>query len=234
MFQKLIFNRPLTAGGSDLGMKNRTYIPALRFAILTRFYDPLVRISTREIPFKRALLAQADLQNSQTILDLACGTGTLAIAIKRRFPAAQVFDFDADDEILRMAHRKTTKANVKINFEKGFSDKLSFADQTFDRVFSTLAFHHLTHQRKIKTIHEIRRVLKPKGEFHLADYGLARNKSQYVLGRLIRVIDGAETTADNIAGRLKILMEENGFSNVERTAYFKTVLGTIRLFKAVR
>lgn len=215
-------------------MKNRKYIPALRFAILTRFYDPLVRFSTREFPFKRALLAQAELQNNQTILDLACGTGTLAVAIKRRFPDAKVFAFDADDEILRMAQRKTAKANMKIHFEKGLSDNLPFADQTFDRVFSTLAFHHLTHQRKIKTIREIRRVLKRGGEFHLADYGLARSKSQYILGRLIRVIDGAETTADNIAGRLKVLMEENGFANVERTAYFKTILGTIRLFKAVR
>ena len=65
-------------------MKKRNYIPALRFAILTRFYDPLVRFSTREFPFKRALLAQANLQNNQTILDLACGTGTLAIAVKKK------------------------------------------------------------------------------------------------------------------------------------------------------
>ena len=215
-------------------MKNRNYIPALRFAILTRFYDPLVRFSTREIPFKRALLAQADLQNDQTILDLACGTGTLAVAIKKNFPETKVFALDADAEILRRAQRKTAKAGVKIYFEKGFSDNLPFADRTFDRIFSTLAFHHLTHPQKIKTIREIRRVLKRGGEFHLADYGLARSKSQYVLGRLIRVIDGAETTADNIAGRLKILMKENGFLNVERTAYFKTILGTIRLFKAVK
>ena len=215
-------------------MKNRNYIPALRFAILTRFYDPIVRFSTREFLFKRALLAQADLQNNQIILDLACGTGTLAVAIKKRFPEAKIFAFDADKEILRMARRKTEKANVKIHFEKGLSDELPFADKTFDRVFSTLAFHHLTKRRKIKTINEIRRVLKPGGEFHLADYGLARNKSQFVLGKLIRVIDGAETTKDNIAGRLQILLEENGFANVERTAYFKTVLGTIRLFKAVK
>ncbi len=215
-------------------MKSKKYIPALRFAILTRFYDPLVRFSTREFPFKRALLAQADLHNSQTILDLACGTGTLAVAVKKRFPDANVFAFDADKEILHLAQRKSVKASVKIHFEKGFSDNLPFADNTFDRVFSTLAFHHLTHQRKIKTIREIRRVLKPNGEFHLADYGLARNKSQYILGRLIRVIDGAETTEDNIAGRLKILMEVNGFANVERTAYFKTILGTIRLFKALK
>ncbi len=215
-------------------MAKESYIPALRFEFLTRFYDPLVRLTTREFSFKRALLAQANLQNNQTILDLACGTGTLCIGIKRRFPEAKIIALDADKEILQLARNKAKKYQTKITFEQGFSDNLPFADETFDRVFSTLAFHHLNGKRKIKTIGEILRVLKPDGEFHLADYGLPRNKSQFVLERIIRVIDGEETTRDNIAGRLKVLMEENGFASVERTAYFKTILGTIRLFKAIK
>lgn len=215
-------------------MAKESYIPALRFEFLTRFYDPLVRLTTREFSFKRALLAQANLQNNQTILDLACGTGTLCIGIKRRFPEAKIFALDIDKEILRLAQIKAKKYQAKITFNQGFSDNLPFADATFDRIFSTLAFHHLNRKRKVKTIGEILRVLKPEGEFHLADYGLPRNKSQFVLERIIRVIDGEETTRDNIAGKLKFLMEENGFSSVERTAYFKTILGTIRLFKAIK
>lgn len=213
-------------------MKNRNYIPALRFALLTRFYDPLVRFSTREFPFKRALLAQANLQNNQTILDLACGTGTLAIAVKKKSPEAEVFAFDVDEKILRMAQTKTAKAKIKIHFEQGFSDNLPFADQTFDRVFSTLAFHHLSHEKKIATVKEILRVLKKDGEFHLADYGLPRDKKQFVLSKFVRAIDGFETTDDNLRGRLGLLLEQNGFALVDRTGYFKTVLGTIRLFKA--
>ena len=215
-------------------MAKESYIPALRFEFLTRFYDPLVRLTTREFSFKRALLAQANLQNNQTILDLACGTGTLCIGIKRRFPEAKIFALDVDKEILQLARNKAKKYQAKITFEQGFSDNLPFADETFDRVFSTLAFHHLNRKQKIKTIGEILRVLKPNGEFHLADYGLPRNKSQFVLERIIRIIDGEETTRDNIAGRLKVLMEENGFASVERTTYFKTILGTIRLFKAIK
>lgn len=215
-------------------MAKESYIPALRFEFLTRFYDPLVRLTTREFSFKRALLAQANLQNNQTILDLACGTGTLCIGIKRRFPEAKIFALDVDKEILQLARNKAKKYQAKITFEQGFSDNLPFADETFDRVFSTLAFHHLNRKQKIKTIGEILRVLKPNGEFHLADYGLPHNKSQFVLERIIRVIDGEETTRDNIAGRLKVLMEENGFASVERTTYFKTILGTIRLFKAIK
>ena len=65
----------------------KNYIPALRFARLTRFYDPLVRIATKEVLFKSALVAQAEMSDGQNILDLACGTGTLSIDIKRRFPS---------------------------------------------------------------------------------------------------------------------------------------------------
>ncbi len=215
-------------------MKTASYIPALRFAFLTRFYDPLVRISTREYVFKRALLTQANLQKDQTILDLACGTGTLSITIKKSFPESNIYGIDADEEILRMARAKATKFQVGINFEQGFSDDLPFADDTFDRVFSTLAFHHLSHERKIGTIKEILRVLKNDGEFHLADYGLPRNKRQFVLSKFVRAIDGFETTDDNLRGRLGLLLEQNGFGRVERTGYFKTVIGTIRLFKAIR
>ena len=133
-----------------------------------------------------------------------------------------------------MAKKKAQKHQTKIHFECGFSDNLPFADETFDRIFSTLAFHHLSHEKKIATVKEVLRVLKKDGEFHLADYGLPRDKKQFVLSKFVRAIDGFETTEDNLRGRLGFLMEQNGFAFVERTGYFKTILGTIRLFKATK
>ncbi|MEZ5428550.1 MAG: methyltransferase domain-containing protein [Pyrinomonadaceae bacterium] len=212
----------------------KNYLPALRFQFLTRFYDPVVRMTTREFTFKRALLKQARLKNGQTILDLACGTGTLSVAIKKNFPETLVTGFDADREILRMAREKAANHSTDIQFRRGFSDALPFPENNFDRVFSTLAFHHLTLDKKIETLHEIRRVLKPGGEFHLADYGLPRNKRQFILSKVVRAIDGPDTTEDNLRGRLGLLMEQNGFPEVERTGYFKTVIGTIRLFRAIK
>lgn len=215
-------------------MTKSDYIPALRFEFLTKFYDPLVRYSTREAAFKDALVRQANLSGDQKILDLACGTATLLIAIKKKHPKISASGLDADAEILKMARRKTKLARVEINFEQGFSDALPFENESFDRVFSTLFFHHLTLERKRRTLGEILRVLKPGGEFHLADFALPRNKSQFVLSKWIRLIDGFETTHDNLRGRLKFLMEQNGFASVERTGYFQTIIGTIRLFKAVK
>lgn len=217
-----------------MSTNSKKFIPALRFDFLTRFFDPLVRVTTREYAFKRALLAQANLQNDQTILDIACGTGTLAIGIKRRFPDIKIYAIDADADILQMAREKAARNKSEITFEQTFSDNLSFTDNSFDRVFSTLFFHHLTLESKLKTFREILRVLKPDGEFHLADYALPRNKMQFVLSKSVQIIDGYDSTHDNLRGRLKLLMEECGFSQVERTGYLKTILGTIRLFKAIK
>lgn len=215
-------------------MKTKKYIPALGFDWLTPVYDPVVRLTTREFAFKRALLKQANLAGNQTILDLACGTGTLAVGIKKRFPETKVFAVDADVKILRLARDKAEKYQAVICFEQSFSDALPFAEGSFDRVFSTLFFHHLTLERKISTLREVFRVLKPGGEFHLADYALPRNKIQFVLSKSVRLIDGFETTRDNLRGRLTILMKQNGFADAGRTGYFKTILGTIRLFKAIK
>lgn len=214
--------------------KERQFIPALRFHWATRFYDPLVRWATKEYPFKRALIAQANLDDNQTILDLACGSGTLSVGIKRRFPNIKIFAVDADREILEQAEYKSFERKLEINFGQSFSDKLPFENNKFDRIFSTLSFHHLTHDKKLKTITEILRVLKNDGEFHLADYGFPINRSQKVLSNLVRLIDGNETTSDNLHGRLGVLLETNGFAKVERTGHFNTVLGTIRLFHAVK
>lgn len=212
--------------------EEKNFIPALGANWATRFYDPLVRLTMREFAFKRALIAQANLAENQTILDLACGTGTLSIGIKKRFPQIDIYAVDADSKILQTAENKSQKHNSEINFQKSFSDKLPFENETFDRVFSTLSFHHLTIENKINTLKEISRVLKPTGEFHIADYGKASNSIQKAFSNIIKVIDGKETTKDNFAGLLGLLMKENGFLFVERTLSFNTMLGTIRLFKA--
>ncbi len=217
-------------------MQNRdnNFIPALGVTWATRFYDPLVRLTTREFTFKRRLIEQANLDNDQTILDLACGTGTLSIGIKGRFPKINIYGIDADDKVLDKARNKASEQKISIDFQKCFSYDLPFANKTFDRIFSTLSFHHLTREQKNKTLKEIRRVLKDDGEFHLADYGLPENKIQKILSNIIRIVDGAETTADNFNGRLSNLIETNGFARVEKTVHFKTVLGTIRLFRVCK
>ena len=52
--------------------------------------------------------------------------------------------------------------------------------------------------------------------------------------RFIQVLDGSETTKDNFEGRLPDMVVQEGFVEVEETAFFNSLFGTIRLLKAVK
>ncbi len=208
------------------------YIPALAYRWLTPLYDPVVALTTRERTFKAALVAQAALQPGQRVLDLACGTATLTIAAKRSQSQAEIVGLDGDAEILERARRKTAEAGLELRFDRALSHEMPYADATHDVVLSSLFFHHLDRDAKLATFREVRRVLRPGGVLHVADWGQAANPLMRVLFYLVQLLDGFETTADNVAGRLPQLMRDAGFVDVAETRRFATPLGTISLYRA--
>ena len=139
------------------------YIPALRFNLLTPLYDLTMRLGMRESTFKRRLVEQACIKDGHRVLDLGCGTGTLTILIKRAHPEAEVIGLDGDPEILEIASAKIKVTGLDIALDEGMAFELTYPDNYFDRVFSSLVFHHLTREDKIRTFTEIFRVLKPGG-----------------------------------------------------------------------
>lgn len=213
-------------------VKNEKYIPALSYDWLTPFYDPVVRLTTREGAFKKALVEQSRVRAASRVLDLACGTGTLSILLNNTAPSAEVVGIDGDPKILKIAEAKAKKAGVSIRFEKGMSFDLPFADESFDCVVSSLFFHHLTRENKLKTLGEIKRVLEQDGEFHIADWGKPANLLMRFSSYFIQFLDGFETTADNFNGLMPKLLSDAGFAAVEETNYYNSLFGTIRLHKA--
>ncbi|HEX8998523.1 MAG TPA: class I SAM-dependent methyltransferase [Blastocatellia bacterium] len=211
--------------------KDEHYIPALSYDRLTFLYDPVVRLTTREAAFKAALLSQAQIQPGQRVLDLACGTATLTIAIKQAHPQATVIGIDGDPAILRRARGKAKQAGVEMQLDEGLSYELPYTDESFDHVLSSLFFHHLTRENKLRTLTEVRRVLKPGGEFHVADWGAPQNGLMKLASQGIVLLDGA-TTKDNFAGQLPVFIRRSGFEAVEETQHFNSLFGTIRLHKA--
>lgn len=208
------------------------YVPALRFRSLTRLYDPVVRTTTRERTFKERLLRQADLKPGQRVLDLGCGTGTLAIKAKLAEPGTEVIGLDGDPEMLEQGRAKAAAAGVRVQFDEGLSTGLPYSDGSFDVVMATLFFHHLTRTDKLATAREIARVLRPGGALQVADWGRPADPLMALLFWQIRLFDGLEQTRDNGAGMLPAIFEQGGLVGATETERMRTIFGTLALYRA--
>ena len=211
--------------------KKRSYIPAAGHDWLLPLYDPLQRWLLREEPVKRRLIEQATVEPGQQILDIGCGTGTLTISIKRLHPQARVVGLDPDSKALAIAQRKAQRAEVAIQFDRGFSDGLPYPSASFDRVFSSFMLHHLTREEKLATLHEVQRVLKPSGSLHVLDFGKPRGHVGSVLARLLH---RGQHLRDNIEGRIPTLMSDAGFAHPEEVAHRATIVGSISYYRSVK
>ena len=209
------------------------YVPALRFRSLTRFYDPLIRATVREAEFKRRLLDHAAISFAERVLDLGCGTGTLAIAAKHAQPEATVYGLDGDPAILEIARRKSAEAHLDVSFQEGLSTDLPYSDGSFDVVLSTLFFHHLVLSEKQRTAAEVRRVLVPEGRLLVADWGPPQDRLMALASLGIRLLDGFEPTRENFAGTLPTVFAEAGLEAQARPLdQLRTVFGTMTLYRA--
>ena len=207
------------------------YIRALRFRWLSRFYDPLVRWTTKEEKIKRLLVEQV-APGSGRVLDLGCGTGTLMLMLKHAHPEAAVAGLDGDPDVLAIAHRKIERAGLDIALHQGLANDPPFGNHAFHRVVSSLLFHHLDRDAKQGVLSKVRDLLEPGGELHIADWGRAQNFLMRAAFLVVQLFDGFETTADNVEGKLVGMMESAGFADVRETHREMTMLGTLSLYRA--
>ncbi len=210
----------------------QAYIPALKYNWLTALYDPLLRWTLRESTFKEQLVQQAGITAGQHVLDLGCGTATLTLLIKQTHRDTEVVGLDGDSKVLDIARAKIARAHMNVSLIQGMSYALPFPDNTFDRVVSSLLFHHLTRENKQRTLREVLRVLKPGGELHIADWGQAGNGLMRLAFFAVQLLDGFETTRDHVNGRFLELWTEAGFQHVQQTVSYRTLFGTVSLFQA--
>jgi len=216
------------------GRRRQQFVPALRFDALTRLYDPVVAITSRERGFKRRLLEHARIKDGESVLDLACGTGTLAIDVKKERPKARVSALDGDAGILTSARAKAREAGVKVEFERGLSTELPYDDRSFDVVLSTLFFHHLTDEAKADSAEEIRRVLRLGGRVLIADWGRPQDPLMRVMFLNVQLLDGFGNTSSNVAGKLPEFLREARLKRVSVIDRMRTPLGTIEIVSAIR
>ena len=84
------------------------YVPAAGRAWLTRLYDLLMTLTMRERAFPPALIAAVlSDPRPRIVLDVGCGTGTLAVQLAAADPSVQVHGIDGDRQVLALARQKT-------------------------------------------------------------------------------------------------------------------------------
>jgi ubiquinone/menaquinone biosynthesis C-methylase UbiE len=203
------------------------YIPALRYRFLTPFFDFIQQYIVRDVQYKTLLIEQANIQPGHNVLDLGCGTGTLAFMAKEAQPTADVTGLDADPEMLRIAIDKSAEKKITVNFDVGFTDKLPYPDESFDCVLSSIMIHHLKKPEKEATAHEVFRVLKPGGELHIIDFGRPVTWYGKLLGPFLH---GFEEANDNIDGKLSEIFNLPGLKT-EVTGHFYTFFGDLAFLK---
>ncbi|MEO7989293.1 MAG: methyltransferase domain-containing protein [Chryseolinea sp.] len=210
------------------------YIPALKFDWLTRFYDPILKLVMPEDKFKMSLIDSMEIETDDRILDFGCGSLTLSILAAKHHPYAEYFAVDVDKKILAIANEKMKDAHLNIFTQHYAGDKLPYPDQFFEKIMSSLVFHHLTLRQKYSALEEIYRVLKPGGKIHIADFGKPSNVMQRVGFYGVQLLDGFETTKDSVSNALPRVIKDTQFLDIEEVRYFNTMIGTVRLLKGTK
>ena len=205
------------------------YLPAAGHDALLPGYDLLTRL----FGFNRVhetLIAQAELADGHRVLEIGCGTGNLAIRAKNTHPAVSVVGSDPDPLALSRAQRKAAQLNG-IRFERGYAQRLPYADGEFDRVLSSMMLHHLDDDAKSAAAAEVFRVLRPGGRLHLVDMGgdmTARD------GLSARLVMHSRHAAGNLGDAIPRLLRAAGFDCAEVATQRHRFVGRLTYYRARR
>jgi SAM-dependent methyltransferase len=208
------------------------YIPAARWRVFSRIYDPVLALTMRERRFRAAMRDRVSpaLPEGGTLVDVGCGTGTFLLGMAAARPDARLVGVDGDPEILARARAKPGAEAVE--WHEGLAGELPLADDSADVVTTSLVLHHLLPEQKREAMREVGRVLRPGGSFQVADWGAPHGPGMSAVFYLSQAIDGFDRTADHRAGRIPAMLREAGFEDVERYDRLRTGFGSVELLSA--
>ena len=220
------------------GMNADEHIRTVReiFATITDRYDFLNHFLSlrRDVAWRRAAARCMHFRGSKRLLDVATGTGDLAIEAIRQHPEIEVTGIDIVTEMMKIGRRKieTSRHSGRIRFMQGDALHLPFSDGAFD--VSVIAFGIRNIPDRTRALREMVRVVAPGGqvivlEMHFPKNRLFQRLYDLYLNRILPIMAGAFSAnpaayrylADSIMqfpspGRFAAMMEEAGLEAVTR------------------
>ncbi len=164
---------------SSLGKKAQV---TQMFDKISNEYDGLNRVISFgfDIKWRKKVVELVAATNPETILDIATGTGDLAIALAQT-NAQKIIGLDISEGMLEVGRKKIAKKNMnaKIEMVCGDSEQLPFDDHSFDAI--TVSFGIRNFENLEKGLAEILRVLKPNGIFVILETSVPQ-KTPYKQG----------------------------------------------------
>lgn len=161
-----------------------------------------------------------------SILDVACGTGDLALAMIRTRPE-RIVGIDLSENMLEIGRQKIARRNLQkmITLQTGDAEHLPYPDASFDAV--TVAFGVRNFENLLKGLAEMRRVLKPGGRLFILEFShptkfpmkqLYRFYSRTIIPATGRMISGSSTAYTYLPQSVSTFPSGNDFLEIlERT-----------------
>lgn len=227
-----------SASNKTLRVENMFDRIALKYDFFNRLFS--LRI---DLLWRKSLVKWMQSDDPKQILDVATGTGELAIALWKNF-RVKITAVDLSQEMLNLADKKIKELGADITIQKANAENLPFESNKFDAV--SVGFGVRNFENLEKGLSELRRVVKENGNVYVLEFSrmegvlspLYNFYFRKVLPFLAKMISGEKEAyaylPDSVQNfpcgeRMKNILLDLGFSKVE---YKKLSLGIVTIYKA--